>query len=756
MRQLNLFSTEDPASSLSADISAQDKQSSFSVKDLNDAQFEAVTIINGPVLVIAGAGSGKTRTLVHRLAYLVEQGISPKEILLLTFTRKAAQEMTGRAGILMGEECRQVMGGTFHAMANLLLRRYGHHVGYAPNFTILDRSDAEGIVNLLKSSLDLTGAGRRFPRKQMILNIISGAVNKSMPFDDLVASRYGHLLEFLDDLRRIRDHYHQFKRDHGLMDYDDLLVYFRDVLAENDDVRHEVSNRFRYVMVDEYQDTNKIQAEIVRLIASNHNNVMVVGDDSQSIYSFRGADFRNIMDFPDIYAGTKIIRLEENYRSSQKILEATNAIIAQAEEKYTKKLFSSISGGDKPFLFAAKDEGEQARYVAGKIVALHDKGLAYHDMAVLFRSGFHSYKLELELTNRHIRFEKRGGMKLTETAHIKDVLAYLRLVCNSQDSLSWNRILLQLPKVGPKIAQKIVTIIRSADDPFTALRGYKAGASWKDDYREMVEMLSGLMACGSPMTKFEHVMEYYRPVFEHLYPDDYPRRARDLEQLKDIISEYTELQSFLDDTTLDPPGSVFDTDELEQDTLVLSTVHSAKGLEWDTVFVIHLADGKFPSSHSAAFPDQLEEERRLLYVAATRAKSQLFLTYPRETIAPDRTRQYSPISPFLAELPSGLIESLKGTSQSFYHQPDGSSFSFTAPALVSSKSSVAKEETAQNVDSGSLITNTKCLSVGSSVRHGFFGTGQVRKIKDEKTVDVFFPRHGNKILRLDYAKLEIC
>ena len=756
MRQLNLFSIEDQTSSLAADASIDKKHSSASIKDLNDAQRQAVTTINGPVLVIAGAGSGKTRTLVHRLAYLVEQGIAANEILLLTFTRKAAQEMTSRAEVLMGGECQKVMGGTFHAMANLLLRRYGHHVGYASNFTILDRADAEGIVNLLKSSLDLTGAGKRFPRKQMILNIISGAVNKSMSFDDLVASRHSHLLDFLPDLRRIRDHYHQFKRDHGLMDYDDLLVNFRDVLAENEDVRREVSSRFRYVMVDEYQDTNKIQAEIVRLIASEHNNVMVVGDDSQSIYSFRGADFRNIMDFPELFTGTKIIRLEENYRSSQKILEATNAIIAQAEEKYTKKLFSSISGGEKPFLFGARDESEQARYVAEKIVALHDKGVAYHDMAVLFRSGFHSYKLELELTNRHIRFEKRGGMKLTETAHIKDVLAYLRLVCNMQDSLSLSRILLHLPKVGPKTAQKIVAAVRNAVDPLTALKEYPAAPAWRQNYQEMVEMIVALMECSSPVAKFEHVMEYYQPVFEHLYADDYPSRSRDLDQLKDIISEYADLQSFLDDTTLDPPESVLDRDGREQDTLILSTVHSAKGLEWHTVFVIHLADGKFPSAHSVAFADQLEEERRLLYVAATRAKSQLFLTYPRLTIAPDRTRQYSAISPFLAELPSGLIESQNGTPSNVYHQPDGNRFSFTAPTSSFVQPSVAKEEAGHNRESGSFITNTSSLSLGGHVRHGFFGTGQVKKIKDDKTVDVFFPRHGNKTLRLDYAKLEMC
>jgi DNA helicase-2/ATP-dependent DNA helicase PcrA len=725
--------------------------------DLNPAQFEAVRTINGPVLVIAGAGSGKTRTLVYRLVHMVEQGIAPDHILLLTFTRKAAQQMVGRAATLLDDTCQRVMGGTFHAVANLLLRRYGHHVGYAPNFTILDRADAEGIINLIKSSLDLSGAGKRFPSKRVILNIISGSVNKSHSLEELVSSQYFHLAEFMDDLHRIRKHYQQFKRDHGLMDYDDLLVNFRDVLAENEHVRREVSTRFQYLMVDEYQDTNRIQAQIVRLIASSHDNVMVVGDDSQSIYSFRGADFRNIMDFPKIYPGTRIIRLEENYRSSQKILETTNAIIEQAQERYPKKLFSNIAAGEKPALFAARDEKEQARYVAQKIDELHRQGTPYHEMAVLFRAGFHSFKLELELAGSQIAFEKWGGLKLTETAHVKDVISYLRLIANMKDSLSWHRILLHLPKVGPKTAQKIVATVAAAEDPLAALSKYPPAPAWKNEFAELVRMLYDLADRLTPLAQFERIMEYYQPVFERLYHDDYPSRARDLEQFKNIIGEYQTLQEFLDDASLDPPDLTADPlAASDRKTLVLSTIHSAKGLEWDTVFIIDLADGKFPSAHSSPFPDQFEEERRLLYVAATRAKTRLFLTYPREIIAPDRTRHYCTISPFLAQLSAGLINNVSPGS-SFYGGYSAPAMRFShqeKPDRVFSYEKKDKLSPANAASDTGKITGTSMLSEGMAVKHPFFGHGQIKKISGEKLVDVFFPRHGMKTLRLDYAQLE--
>jgi DNA helicase-2/ATP-dependent DNA helicase PcrA len=722
---------------------------SFSRQDLNIPQYEAVTHLDGPLLVVAGAGSGKTRALVYRVAHLIGQGIAPENILLLTFTRRAAQEMLWRASILLDESCQDVAGGTFHAMANMLLRRYGYLIGYTPNFTILDRSDAEGIINILKSSLSLAGTGKRFPTKRIILNMISKAVNRSLDLESLLFDEYGHLEEFLGDIILLRDHYEKFKFEHGLMDYDDLLVNLKRVLKDNPQVRQEVSQRFRYIMVDEYQDTNAIQAEIVRLMAATHNNVMAVGDDSQSIYSFRGADFRNIMDFPRIFPNTRIIKLEENYRSTQPILSMTNAIIEKADEKYTKILFTQVEGGSRPELYSAADAGEEAVYVAERIEKLRQEGLELKDMAVLFRSGFHSYKLEIELVSRGIPFEKRGGLKLTESAHIKDILSYFRLLVNEQDHLSWNRVLLLLDKVGPKTADKILSFLKSADDPAGALAAYPAAPGWRQGLLELGAVLQSLKDPAlTPVEQFEMLSHYYQPIFERIYYDDYPKRSRDIEQLKTIVAEYDSLAAFVEDTALDPPEAAVI--ENTSDRLVLSTVHSAKGLEWDTVFIISLAEGKFPVSQ--ALPgEQWEEERRLLYVAATRAKQRLYMTYPREVMSVDRQFSRAPLSPFLAEISHGLYVSAGralGQAGSFSETFSGTSYS----ASRRGRRSLSAASLNQNK---ALLKNAAPLSRGQAVQHPFFGRGIIDKVTGERTVEVVFDRHGRKTLHLDYAKLEI-
>ncbi|MFP3983917.1 MAG: ATP-dependent helicase [Desulfurivibrionaceae bacterium] len=713
--------------------------SSITDSGLNPAQMEAATTIEGPVLVIAGAGTGKTRTLVYRLAYMVEQGVAPGQILLLTFTRRAAQEMTGRAALLMDQSCQGVMGGTFHSVANILLRRYGHYKGYAPNFTILDRGEAEGVINLLKSSLELGGRGKKFPTKRVVLNMLSGAVNKALDLETLVLEQYEHLQEFLPDILQIKKHYDKFKMEHNLMDYDDLLINFRDILTDNVEVRQEVSDRFRYVMVDEYQDTNHIQAEIVRLIAKDHNNIMVVGDDSQSIYSFRGADFRNIMDFSRHFPGTRIIRLEENYRSSQFILEATNPIIAASREGYRKTLFSSIRGGSPPFLYRADDEQKEAGFISGRIRELRQEGKSLGEIAVLFRSGFHSYKLELELNKHGIDFEKRGGLKLTESAHIKDILAYFRVMVNQEDQLSWNRILLQLPKVGPKTAVRISDLLKTADDPLQVLENYKAGKAWQEYLTDLVAML-GRLAGKEPAAQFDIALDYYNPLLEQIYPDDYPRRRQDLEHLRGIISDYSEMQSFLDYVTLDPPESGLNPGgQTGPDTVVLSTIHSAKGLEWDTVFIIGLAENRFPSPYAATDPHQFEEERRLLYVAATRAKSALYLTYPRLTKGRDQVFQSASLTPFLAELPGGLL-------QPYHNVSSPASRKQSAPNTVQSRG-----------EAGEAVQSTaeKETRKGDRVRHPFFGEGEVTFVYNPSKVTVHFHRHGSKTLRLDYTRLDI-
>ncbi|MBU0674875.1 MAG: ATP-dependent helicase [Proteobacteria bacterium] len=706
------------------------------LEGLNDAQREAATCLGSPVLVIAGAGTGKTRTLVHRMAYLVDQGISAENILLLTFTRKAAQEMIDRAGRLIDHSAQRITGGTFHAVANILLRRFGHHLGYASNFTILDRSDSEGILNLIKSSLNLGSSGKRFPTRRVICNLLSRAVNKSRSLEETVEDQYAHLAEFLDDLVKIQKHYHQFKLEHGLMDYDDLLVNLQKVLSQVGEVRREVSGRFRHILVDEYQDTNPLQADIVRLAAEGHNNVMVVGDDSQSIYSFRGADFRNIMDFPQIFPGTTLIRLEENYRSTQAILSLTNAIIDHATEKYNKKLFSSIAGGDKPIVNGTWDDSAQARWVCDRISGLVDAGVPLSEMAVLFRSGFHSYKLELELTNRQIIFEKRGGMKLTESAHIKDILSYLRVINNPADHLSWNRILLLLDKVGPKTVQRVLETIRSAEDPLAALHEYPAPPAWRAQLKALLTMLKDISAPGfTPVMMYDAAMDYYREIFERIYHDDYPTRSRDLEQLRQLVAGYPDLQSFMDDTTLDPPGA---TDETaggrlggDGESLVLSTIHSAKGLEWDHVFVIHLAAGRFPTCQPF-MRDEWEEERRMFYVAATRARKNLYLTYLRESNSFDRQAASGGISPFLAEIPSHLVQG-------------GESMTGWSGAAVS----------AAVVTRSRQPRDISMFQEGVAVRHPFFGEGRIEKSAGTRSVEVFFSRHGRKTLHLDYARLEV-
>ncbi|XCN72202.1 MAG: ATP-dependent helicase [Candidatus Electrothrix aestuarii] len=726
-----------------AEPSEQKKQGgAVETESLNPSQYRAVTHDEGPVLVIAGAGSGKTRTLVHRMAWLLDQGVPPEAILLLTFTRRAAQEMLHRAARISGQSCTRVVGGTFHATANMLLRRYGHHLGFGAGFTIIDRGDAEGVVNLLRNSLGLAGAGKRFPSKRVILNLISGAINKSVNLEDLIFDTQGHLVEFSDDILRIRKDYEEFKLNNALMDYDDLLVNWQRLLSESTLARGEIASQFRYILVDEYQDTNLIQAQIVLLLAYGHDNVMVVGDDAQSIYSFRGADFYNIMRFPEQFPGADIIKLEQNYRSVQPVLALTNAIIAQAQEKYTKELFSEIKGGKKPILYPARNEAGEARFIVEKVKELVEAGTPSKEIAVLFRSGFHSYKLEMELAAHSLDFEKRGGMKLTEASHIKDVLSFLRVLINNWDNLSWNRILLQLDKVGPKTAQKILDTITAEDKPIQALGKYKTTAKWLGALRKLADAMAAMDRLDlTPSAIFDIVMEYYEPIFERIYHDDYPKRKRDLDQLKALIGGYGDLQSFVDDTALDPPESTPGAVEATPDKLILSTIHSAKGLEWDTVFVIGLAEGRFP--HQKTIPgEQWEEERRLLYVAATRAKKQLYLTYPRTIMTPDRKFLNVVMSPFIREINPGLY--VNKDAKPDYGQ-DFIAYRGNPDGVLPDPPSRKKETVSARTE----------FTKGMAVRHPFFGVGKIKDIPAPRRIEVRFDRHGDKLLHLDYAKLEI-
>jgi DNA helicase II / ATP-dependent DNA helicase PcrA len=634
--------------------------------ELNEAQYDAATTLNGPVLVIAGAGSGKTRTLVYRVARLVESGVNPAQVLLLTFTRKAAEEMLRRAAVLVGASCEHVSGGTFHSFSNSVLRRHGRPLGLSAGFTILDRGDSEDVVNLLRSRAGLDKKERRFPRKGAILELFSMAVNRSTSVPELVETTYGHLADHLEDLLRLEQEYRTYKRERSLVDYDDLLVLLRDVLRDHRDVAEQLSRTYKYLMVDEYQDTNRLQAEIVRALAATHDNVMAVGDDSQSIYSFRGADFRNIMDFEKMFPGTRLVKLEENYRSTRPILELANAIIDRAPEKYTKVLRARATGDGKPMLVQCGDERAQSRFVAQRILELREEGVSLDDVAVLFRSSFHSFDLELELQKRDIPFVKRGGFKFIETAHIKDVLAHLRVVANPRDAVSWHRILLLLDGLGPKTATEIFNHVAPAADLAGAvelLRATPRRGAYTKELARLADVLDEVGSDNVPVAdKVAAVVGFYVPMMRHLHPEDHPKREKDLEHFLTIAARYRSLGSLLSDMALEPPtDSVGDVlaAELDEGLLTLSTIHSAKGLEWRAVFVIGLVDGRFPSLFNMRDQDDVEEERRLLYVAVTRAKEHLYLSYPIDIYDRSTGMVLGKPSRFVDGLPEALLRGLQ-------------------------------------------------------------------------------------------------
>ena len=625
---------------------------------LNPAQLEAVTHRDGPLLVIAGAGSGKTRALIYRVARLIESGVPPGAILLLTFTRRAANEMLHRAEQLVGDRAGSVAGGTFHSFANTVLRRHGAPMGLKPNFTILDRADMEDVVNLLRSRMGLASRERRFPKKSTIAEAISMARNKRRPLEEEIEIDFPHLGEHQTELLELAKKYESYKRERGLLDYDDLLYRLAELLEQYDEVRRRLSGAYRYIMIDEYQDTNLIQADLVRLLASEHRNVMAVGDDAQSIYSFRGANFRNIMDFPAIFPGAKIVKLEENYRSLQGILDVANDLISHAAEKYTKALFTGRRGEFRPVLVRAQDEHMQSRFVAQRILELREEGVELADIAVLFRSSFHSFDLELELQRRDIPFIKRGGFKFIETAHIKDVLAHLRIVANPADAVSWLRALMLVKGIGHRKAESAIEAIVASDDPVAALN--KAGGARGDGGLNRLAKLLEELRRGEkrPPEQIALTLEYYLPVMREAYADDYPKRERDLEHFQNITERYRSLEQMLADMALEPPSDSLDgvlATDSEDEYVTLSTIHSAKGLEWKVVFIIWAADGRFPGPQSVG-EEELEEERRLMYVASTRARDELYLSYPIYMF--DRSFGFvmGRVSRFLEDVPADLLQ----------------------------------------------------------------------------------------------------
>jgi len=629
--------------------------------ELNPAQLEAVLFDDGPLLVIAGAGSGKTRTLTFRVARLVEDGVPPASILLLTFTRKASAEMLRRASQLLDERCGKVAGGTFHSFANAMLRRYASALGFDTGFTILDRSDSESLIGMAKKEIGPTGKQRGFPRNQTLANIFSKTVNKSLALEELLFHDYPHLLALREPVEEIFHLYEKRKRQHNFLDYDDLLLYLCRLLQEHAAICDRIASVYRFIMVDEYQDTNRIQAEILYHLAGRHRNVMAVGDDSQSIYAFRGANFKNIMRFPDVYPHTKIVGLEENYRSVQPILTLTNAIILRAAERYEKELFTRRPGGETPQLVETNSENDQSLFVVSQIQQRLRAGVAPHQIAVLFRASFHSFDLEIELTREQIPYVKVGGFKFMESAHIKDLLAHLRVVINPFDRISWYRLLLLLEKVG----------VKTAGDIYEAVAAEKAGCAGLLTVQDRFRKVPALSPLAELFARFESAsmsvaemgeaaLAYYEPILRRQY-DDHPRRVKDLEQLMMIMQRYRSLEEFLIDMALEPPSSRIDdhlasSEDRQDERVVLSTIHSAKGLEWDTVFIIWAVDGRFPSIHSLDDPDSLEEELRLMYVAATRARERLAITYPAQVYDRGTGLVFGRPSRFIDGLPLDVLE----------------------------------------------------------------------------------------------------
>ena len=625
-------------------------------EDLNEAQLEAVKSKDGPILVIAGAGSGKTKTLTYRVARLIEDGIKPENILLLTFTKKAAAEMLSRATIVLDNRCEKVAGGTFHSFANIILRKYSKLLGLKNNFTIMDRADCEDVINHIVGQL-FPKKEKRFPKKSTLLDIYSKSINKVTPTKQIIADEFPQFAHCEDKIIEVHKAYVAYKRENSVLDYDDLLLYIKLLLENNDGLRKRLSNEYKYIMVDEYQDTNTLQADVIRLLASEHNNIMAVGDDAQSIYSFRGANFRNILDFPRLFENTKIIKLEQNYRSTQNILKLTNEIISKAKEKYTKNLFSNIVSPQVPALICAKDTQMEADFICQRILELLDEDISLSDICVLTRNARMSYNLEIELSKRAIPFQKFGGPKFMETAHIKDVVAHLRVILNPDDVISLTRILLLLKGVGASTVNNIMPIIKGDLKPDIKLLPSNKSQSLTPLFNTLGQ-LRDYSTTKKPEEIVSTIINYYRPILKDKY-DDFSKREKDLDHFEYLSTQYSNLEDFISDLALEPPDASVEgmyKKNSDDEALTISTIHSAKGLEWDSVFIIGAVDGRFPSAYSFNSEEEMDEELRLMYVATTRAKNNLYITYPVDIYDYSMNMVLSKPSRFLDGIPDDILE----------------------------------------------------------------------------------------------------
>jgi len=641
---------------------------------LNDEQYAVVNAGAGPILVIAGAGSGKTRTVTYRVARLIEAGISPSRIMLVTFTNRAAREMLGRVESLVTGDVRRVWGGTFHSLANRLLRRHAVSLGYSSNYSILDSEDVKDFIDACIEEAAIDTKARRFPKGEVLREMFSYATNTDTPLDQLIASKYPHFETLTAQIRRVDQLYQARKLERNAMDYDDLLLNWKRLMIEKPEIAAFYQEQFNHVLVDEYQDTNTIQADIVDLVAAKHRNLMVVGDDAQSIFGWRGANFANIFQFQERYPDARLFRLETNYRSTPEILMLANASISHNRRQFPKNLQAvRPSRNQTPALIPARDAEQQAAFIASRVLELRDEGIALGDMAVLYRSHFHALELQLELTRRGIPYDVRSGVRFFEQAHIKDVTSYLRLVVNPRDELAWKRVMRLIPKIGNATAARLWERLAMHENPLALARSEEmlqgvsrsAATGWRE-FADLIARLTAPENLDQPGRQIELVLEGgYNEYLQANY-ENAEAREEDLRQLATFALGFESTEVFLGELAListerfSPPGAMVGEDVVEggdeDERLALSSTHQAKGLEWRVVFLIWAADGRFPSGRSLREPEGEEEERRLFYVALTRAQDELYVCYP--LIDSDRSRQtviHRP-SRFVTEVPRALFE----------------------------------------------------------------------------------------------------
>ncbi|MEP6849084.1 MAG: ATP-dependent helicase [Acidobacteriota bacterium] len=665
-------------------------------QELNEEQFRVATANPQAALVVAGAGTGKTRTITYRVAYLIEQGVSPQRILLATFTNRAAKEMLRRVESLTGSHnVHRVWGGTFHRIANMILRRHAVSIGFDSNYSILDSEDARDLINLCVEDAAIDTKAKRFPKAEVIQNIISYANNTDLPIENVIIGKYPYFEMLTQQIKRIDTIYMTRKRERNVMDYDDLLLNWKRLLIEKPEIADSYAGQFQHILVDEYQDTNRLQAEIIDLLAVEHRNVMVVGDDAQSIFAWRGAEFTNIYEFPKRYPEAALYKLETNYRSTPEILGLANTSIACNRRQFPKMLTAVKRSRDfKPALVPCTDVEQQSVFIASRILELRDEGTSLEDIGVLYRSHYHSIELQLELSRRNIPYRVQSGTRFFEQAHIKDVISYLRIIVNPRDELSWKRVLKMIPGVGNKTANMVFESIVSeppalvaearalaaADQALESSTGEEPSltlgllhlvpklrdkATWKS-FVELMELLVQQENRDSPTKQIELILTNGYESYLQEHYENAEARVEDIKGLAAFASRYKSTEDFLSELALlsterfAEPQALVGEEVIEggedDELLTLTSVHQAKGLEWKAVFTIWAAEGKFPSPRSLKEIDSEEEERRLWYVALTRAKDELYLTYPLMITDYNRQTVLQKPSRFITECPPALFE----------------------------------------------------------------------------------------------------